>query len=125
MLLKQLKEEEWMKNKKDNIRKEIGYKIKFIRNLRGISTEDFADKLGISRSQLQNYEKGLTDIKISKLYEISKLMNVELDFFFESNSAFAENDNNFDFNILTKYNHIKDDKIKEAVYGLVKELSGN
>ena len=55
MLLKQLKEEEWMKNKKDNIRKEIGYKIKFIRNLRGISTEDFADKLGISRSQLQNY----------------------------------------------------------------------
>ena len=52
-------------------------------------------------------------------------MNVELDFFFESNSAFAENDNNFDFNILTKYNHIKDDKIKEAVYGLVKELSGN
>ena len=66
MLLKQLKEEEWMKNKKDNIRKEIGYKIKFIRNLRGISTEDFADKLGISRSQLQNYEKGLTDIKISK-----------------------------------------------------------
>lgn len=125
MLLKQLKEEEWMKNKKDNIRKEIGYKIKFIRNLRGISTEDFADKLGISRSQLQNYEKGLTDIKISKLYEISKLMNVELDFFFESNSALAENDNNFDFNILTKYNHIKDDKIKEAVYGLVKELSGN
>ena len=125
MLLKQLKEEEWMKNKKDNIRKEIGYKIKFIRNLRGISTEDFADKLGISRSQLQNYEKGLTDIKISKLYEISQLMNVELDFFFESNSALAENDNNFDFNILTKYNHIKDDKIKEAVYGLVKELSGN
>jgi len=125
MLLKQLKEEEWVKNKKDNIRKEIGYKIKFIRNLRGISTEDFADKLGISRSQLQNYEKGLTDIKISKLYEISKLMNVELDFFFESNSALVENDNNFDFNILTKYNHIKDDKIKEAVYGLVKELSGN
>ena len=81
--------------------------------------------LGVSRRQVQNYEKGITDIKIDRLYDISKIMNVDITYFFENNSETTNDILDFNFNILSNLNKIKDQKIKESLYGLLNELSNN
>ena len=72
-----------MKNETINIKKYIGLRIKFIRNTRQLSITTTAKNLGITRKQFQNYEKGITDIKISRLQEIAELLNVNVSFFLE------------------------------------------
>ena len=111
--------------KNNLLKKEIGIKIKSIRNKRHISIEELSKLLGVSRRQVQNYEKGITDIKIDRLYDISKIMNVDITYFFENNSETTNDILDFNFNILSNLNKIKDQKIKESLYGLLNELSNN
>ena len=111
--------------KNNLLKKEIGIKIKSIRNKRHISIEKLSKLLGVSRRQVQNYERGITDIKIDRLYDISKIMNVDITYFFENNSETTNDILDFNFNILSNLNKIKDKKIKESLYGLLNELSNN
>ena len=103
--------------------REVGAKIKFIRNIRKISSNSLAKKLGISRQQLQKYETGEVDIKIDRLFNIAKIMNVDITYFFENTDSAKTTSQNNGFDILLKFNNIKNSKIREAIYGLVKELS--
>ena len=111
-----------MKNKSNNIQKLIGLKIKSIRTTRNISLTNLAQTLGISRYQLQNYEQGLSDIKIARLYDIAKTIGIDINYFFENNSV-QNRLNDTAFNLLPKLNNIKDIKIKKSIYGLIDELS--
>ena len=108
----------------NNIIKEIGLKIRSVRNLRHISLVKMSQMLGISRRQLQNYEKGLNDIKVARLYEIAKIMNVDLAFFFDETSSLSEDSEEF-LDILSNFARIKDAKIRESICDLLKELSNN
>ncbi len=110
-----------MKNKTNNIKTYIGLRIKFIRNIRQLSIVSAAKILGITRKQFQNYEQGVTDIKISRLQEIADLMNVNVSFFLE-----GFNDKNhiseFDKNFLINYSKIKNSDIKNTISNLLNEL---
>ena len=112
-----------MKNESNKLMKEIGHKIKFMRNIRNISSTDFAQMIGVSRQQLQGYESGVSDIKIDRLYEIAQNLGIDITFFFEDNSDTTEYD--IDLSIFPKLSQIKDPKIKESIYGLLNELSKN
>ena len=52
-------------------------------------------------------------------------MNVDITYFFENNSETTNDILDFNFNILSNLNKIKDQKIKESLYGLLNELSNN
>ena len=110
-----------MKNKTTNIKTYIGLRIKFIRNTRQLSLVSTAKILGVTRKQFQNYEMGLTDIKISRLQEIANLMNVNITFFLE---GFNEqyNISEFDKNFLINYSKIKNKDIKNTLSKLLNEL---
>ena len=111
-----------MKNKTDNIKNYVGLKIKFIRNIRHLSIISSAKLLGISRRQFQNYEDGKTDIRISRLHEIAKLMSVDVSFFLEGfdNSKDILND---DRKFLINYSKLKNKDIKNSLSGLLNELA--
>ena len=111
-----------MEKENNKLMKEIGIKIKFMRNKKNISSAKFAQMIGISRQQLQNYESGAVDIKIDRLYNIAKVLDVNVTFFFENRPSLS---NEIDFNILSDLERIKDAKIKESIYGLLRELSKN
>jgi len=53
-------------------------KIKFMRQLKGWSQEDMAEKLGLSVNGYSNIERGETDLQISRIEEISKTLQVDL-----------------------------------------------
>ncbi len=57
---------------------ELGQRLKYLRGER--SQEDFARKLGLTRSALANYETGRTKPKLSVLREISRKLGLSEDF---------------------------------------------
>ena len=59
----------------------IGIKIKNLRKSRKLTQEDFADKIGVSRSTLSCYEIGQRTPSINTLHEIAEIFGVGLDYF--------------------------------------------
>lgn len=58
--------------------KQIGMRIKELREISGLSPESLAKELNISVDTYLEYESGNTDIPVSFLYEIANKFNVEL-----------------------------------------------
>jgi transcriptional regulator with XRE-family HTH domain len=61
----------------------VGARLRMLRNLRGITQEALADKLGVTFQQLQKYERGANRMSASRLFDISSLLGVPIDYFFE------------------------------------------
>jgi transcriptional regulator with XRE-family HTH domain len=49
----------------------------------GISQEKLADAIGLTFQQVQKYERGANRIGASRLYELSRVLDVPVGFFFE------------------------------------------
>jgi transcriptional regulator with XRE-family HTH domain len=63
--------------------KDIGRRIKLLREKLRISKERLGELLGVSYQQVQKYEKGVNKVSAERLYRIAQALNVPLDFFFE------------------------------------------
>ena len=61
----------------------VGNRVRLRRVLLGMSQEDLASRLGITFQQVQKYERGLNRISGSRLYDISKILQVNIDYFFD------------------------------------------
>lgn len=61
----------------------VGAKLRAQRTLLGISQTELARAIGVTFQQIQKYEKGKNRVSASKLYEISKLLEVSFSFFLE------------------------------------------
>lgn len=61
----------------------IGSRLQLARYGRGMSQEHISKPLGISIQQLQKYESGQNRVSATRLYEIAKLLDVPISFFFE------------------------------------------
>lgn len=70
-----------MENLRGN--KDIGRRIKLLREKLRISQERLGELLGVSYQQVQKYEKGVNKVSAERLYRIAQALNVPLDFFFE------------------------------------------
>ena len=51
--------------------------------LLGMSQERLGDSMGLTFQQVQKYEKGVNRIGASRLFQISKILDVPVQFFFE------------------------------------------
>jgi transcriptional regulator with XRE-family HTH domain len=49
----------------------------------GLSQEKLADKIGLTFQQVQKYERGTNRISASRLYHLSRLLDVPVRFFFD------------------------------------------
>lgn len=61
----------------------VGAQIKQRRAMVGMSQTELANRLGITFQQVQKYEKGANRVGSSRLYEISEILGVPLQSFFE------------------------------------------
>ncbi len=64
-------------------KKNIGETLKKYRLAARMSQMALAEKIGISYQQLQKYEKGIDNISISRLYQISNALKVPIRNLFE------------------------------------------
>ena len=61
----------------------IGSRLRQRRTELGISQPELAASLGLTYQQLYKYEQAVNRISAGRLYELSKLLNVPITFFFE------------------------------------------
>lgn len=57
------------------------------RTLLGMSQEKLGDALGLTFQQVQKYERGANRVGASRLFEISRVLDVPVSFFFEEMPA--------------------------------------
>ncbi len=61
----------------------VGNRIRLRRTLLGLSQEKLASMLGLTFQQVQKYEKGMNRVGASRLWDISKVLEAPISFFYE------------------------------------------
>ena len=61
----------------------VGNRIRLRRTLLGLSQEKLASLLGLTFQQVQKYERGMNRVGASRLWDIGKVLNVPIEFFYE------------------------------------------
>ncbi|MEQ8746460.1 helix-turn-helix transcriptional regulator [Pyruvatibacter sp.] len=79
----------------------VGSRVRLRRLLVGMSQEKLGEQLGLTFQQVQKYEKGTNRIGASRLFEVSRILGVPVQYFYEElapasagegEMAFAEGD---------------------------------
>ena len=61
----------------------VGGRVRLRRILVGMSQERLGEEIGLTFQQIQKYEKGSNRISASRLYQISRILNVPVQYFFD------------------------------------------
>ncbi len=65
----------------------VGARVRMRRTLLGMSQTTLGDVLGLSFQQVQKYERGANRIGASRLFDLSRVLDVPIEFFFEEMPA--------------------------------------
>lgn len=125
------------------IDRHVGARVRQRRMFIGMSQEQLGERLGLTFQQIQKYEKGTNRISASRLWEMSKILDVPIEFFFEGTNTtvatdeilpkgFAENGqsefgNGSDSERLRLNRYfvqIHDPSLRRAVIDLAKSIAG-
>lgn len=115
---------------------QVGNRVRIRRMLIGMSQEKLGDMLGLTFQQIQKYEKGVNRIGAGRLYEVSRILGVPIDFFYEGVAAapqagFSEAgppvmefiSSGEGLQLSLAFMKIKDPKVRKRVLDLVKSLA--
>ncbi len=123
----------------------VGARVRLRRTMLGMSQEKLAQALGLTFQQVQKYERGTNRVGSSRLYELSKILEVPIQFFFDEMPAeiaatarggngggsFSEAAADYEPDTLAKretlelvraYYRIKSPRVRKKVFDLAKTL---
>ncbi len=73
----------------------VGSRIRLRRMMIGMSQERLGERLGLTFQQVQKYEKGANRVGASRLFAISRILEVPVEFFFaDMPDSIAQGDGN-------------------------------
>jgi transcriptional regulator with XRE-family HTH domain len=121
----------------------VGSRVRYRRMIIGMSQEKLGEKMNLTFQQIQKYEKGTNRIGASRLFQLSKILEVPVGYFFEdafANSAPVQASNSLhepeqegyilDFlnsreglELNKAFAKIQDPKVRRRVIDLVRALS--
>lgn len=121
----------------------VGNRVRLQRMLMGISQEKLGERLGLTFQQVQKYEKGINRIGASRLFELSRVLGVPVQFFYDDapllssshqpTPGFAERSSDsqvFEFlssreglELNRAFSRISDPKVRKSVLDLVRSLA--
>jgi len=61
----------------------VGKQLRMQRTVMGLSQEALAKAVGITFQQVQKYERGVNRMSASRLYDFSRVLSVQVSYFFE------------------------------------------
>ena len=70
-------------NRANAVDKHVGQRIRDRRVMLGLSQQQMADMIGVTYQQAHKYERGINRISAGRLFEIARVLNVPITFFFE------------------------------------------
>ena len=72
-----------VKSSPDPVDIHVGARVRLRRTLLGMSQEKLGKALGLTFQQVQKYERGANRIGSSRLFQLSKILDVPVSFFFD------------------------------------------
>jgi transcriptional regulator with XRE-family HTH domain len=70
-------------SKPSPIDQHVGSRIRLRRTLMGMSQERLGEALGLTFQQVQKYERGVNRVGASRLFDLSRVLDVPISFFFD------------------------------------------
>ena len=61
----------------------VGKRLRLRRTLLNMSQEQLANAIGVTFQQVQKYERGSNRVSASRLFDVARVLGVEISFFFE------------------------------------------
>lgn len=126
----------------------VGARVRLRRTLMGMSQEKLGESIGLTFQQVQKYERGANRIGASRLFDLSRVLDVPVSFFFDDMaetvqdqspvavargvSGLSEEPAGFEADPMTKretlelvraYYSITDPQVRRRVYDLAKALA--
>lgn len=126
----------------------VGARVRLRRTLLGMSQEKLGDALGLTFQQVQKYERGVNRIGASRLFDLARVLDVPIGFFFDDlpqemggNAAvrsspalygFAESAERLEDDSMNKretlelvraYYRINEPSVRKRVFDLIKSLT--
>ncbi|GAB5389319.1 MAG: hypothetical protein Alpg2KO_22870 [Alphaproteobacteria bacterium] len=115
----------------------VGSRIRQRRTLLGMSQEKLGKGLGLTFQQIQKYERGANRVGASRLFEMSKLLDVPVNYFFddmpeEGRGGLKENQSGYEADQMNKretlelvraYYKIREPSVRRRVYDLCKAIA--
>jgi transcriptional regulator with XRE-family HTH domain len=121
----------------------VGQRLRQRRVLVGLSQEKLARMVGITFQQVQKYERGANRIVASRLYQLAKVLDVPVSYFFDEISAMAANDSGVThetpesvdgyghdvmaeretLELVRAYYGIQDDRVRRRAFELLRTLA--
>jgi transcriptional regulator with XRE-family HTH domain len=115
---------------------QVGNRVRIRRMLIGMSQEKLGDHLGLTFQQVQKYEKGVNRVGAGRLYEISRILGVPINFFYEGVGSAQEPGEQRNappvmefvssgegLQLSVAFMKIKDPKVRKRMLDLVKSLA--
>lgn len=120
----------------------VGSRVRLRRTLLGMSQEKLGDAIGLTFQQVQKYERGANRIGASRLYDLSRVLDVPVSFFYDDAPADAptlsafpgvredpagfENDpmaKRETIELVRAYYQVTDPLVRKRVFDLVKSIA--
>ena len=127
----------------------VGARIRLRRTLMGMSQERLGEALGLTFQQVQKYERGVNRVGASRLFDLSRVLDVPISFFFDdmpeplaglhggysasrSSGGFAESQDGFGtdemlnrretLELVRAYYRINEPAVRKRVFDLIKSM---
>jgi transcriptional regulator with XRE-family HTH domain len=125
----------------------VGTRIRLRRTLLGMSQERLGEALGLTFQQVQKYERGVNRVGASRLFDLSRVLDVPISFFFDDmpdklttsfgvppgrrSGGYAETQDGFGDDTLNRretlelvraYYRITDPALRKRVFDLIKSM---
>jgi len=125
----------------------VGSRIRLRRTLLGMSQERLGEALGLTFQQVQKYERGVNRVGASRLFDLSRVLDVPISFFFDDmpdalttsfgvpasrrSSSYSESHDGFGDDTLNRretlelvraYYRITDPALRKRVFDLIKSM---
>ncbi|SDG23307.1 Transcriptional regulator, contains XRE-family HTH domain [Limimonas halophila] len=122
----------------------VGGRVRLRRTLLGMSQEKLGEAIGLTFQQVQKYERGANRIGASRLFDLARVLDVPVGFFFEEMptdtqhgspaqlSGLQEEGEVYDFDPLAKretlelvraYYRVQDPQVRRRLFELTKALA--
>ena len=104
----------------------VGVKVRKARKAMEMSQTELGNELGVSFQQIQKYEKGSNRIGSGRLWEISRVLQVPIDYFFEGIDKNVSSDKSVPWWLLDlarQIESIKDEKLQKQIISLIEACS--
>jgi len=133
----------------DPIDVHVGARLRLRRNLVGMSQDQLGNASGLTFQQIQKYERGANRMSASRLFQLAKILNVPVAWFFEEIPAALSGKNPQEMSdneqaalegtpagdqqilqrretleLIRAYYRITDRKQRRKIYDLVKSMAG-